>query len=84
VIDSVPHEVLDVEAVGAPGPGALLLLQPDRFLGDVGELLECRDVAAAGRDRNGASWRRRPSCRLTPWCSPFVPQFAFVINRIIT
>jgi hypothetical protein len=33
-----PHEVLHVEPVGAPGARALLLLQPDFFFGDLGEL----------------------------------------------
>jgi hypothetical protein len=34
------HEVLNVEPVGPPGPRALLLLQPDFFFGNVGELVE--------------------------------------------
>jgi hypothetical protein len=37
--------------VGAAGPRALLLLQPDFFLGDVGELIERRQPAAAGVER---------------------------------
>jgi hypothetical protein len=45
------HEVLRVEPVGAPGARALLLLQPDFFLWDVGELLQCRHPATAGVDR---------------------------------
>ena len=50
------HEVLDVEPVGAAGAGALLLLQPDFFLGDVGEAIEGRHLAAAGVER------RRQGC----------------------
>jgi hypothetical protein len=47
------HEVLHVEPVGAARAGALLLLQPDFFFGDLGELLERRHLAAAGVDRHG-------------------------------
>jgi hypothetical protein len=44
------HEVPDVEAVGAAGARTLLLLQPDFFFGDVGELLDGRHPAAPGVD----------------------------------
>jgi hypothetical protein len=45
----VKHEVLHVELVDAPDASALLLLQPDFFFGDVGELVEGRQPAMAGR-----------------------------------
>ncbi len=51
------HEMLHVEPVGAPGARALLLLQPDFFFGDFGELVEEREPALVGadRDRQGAA-----------------------------
>ena len=42
------HEVLHVEPVGAARAGALLLLQPDFFFGNIGELRDGRDPVAAG------------------------------------
>jgi len=37
-----PHEVRDIEPIGAPGPGALLFGQPDLFFGNGGERGDCR------------------------------------------
>src|SRR6266702_863239 len=51
------HEVLHVEPVSAPRARALLLLQPDFFFGDRGELVQRRErgaVAAGSRHRQGA------------------------------
>ena len=71
------HEVLDVEPVGAPGAGALLLPQPDLFFGNVGQALERRDPAVAGVDRyrqvGGVVHHREGSWRLS-----------YEINWIIT
>jgi hypothetical protein len=57
-----PHEVLHVEAIGAPGAGALLLLQPDFFFGDVGELGDGRDPPATRCRSLRSSRRSSPPC----------------------
>jgi hypothetical protein len=47
------HEVPHVEPIGAAGLLALLLRQPDFFLGDGGELVERGELAAGGWNGQG-------------------------------
>jgi hypothetical protein len=68
------HEVTHVEPVGAAGAGALLLGQPDLFLGDGGELVERGN--RAGVDRNQGIGRIGHG--------PILAGNEHVINRIIT
>jgi hypothetical protein len=80
------HEVLHVEPIGAPRARALLLLEPDFFFGDRGEVVQCRDLAAIGVDRHrqvgGVVGHGRPPCFFFVPDSPYVK--CNVINRIIT
>lgn len=60
------HEVLRVKPIGAAGADTLLLLQPDFFFGDEGELRDSQDaaVAVAGCHRYSAIIGGRHGCPL--------------------
>lgn len=76
------HEVMHVEPVGAARAGALLLGEPDVFLGDVGEARQHRGevaplwVGADGRGRDGGQGLDHAGLTMA--------QILYVINRIIT
>jgi hypothetical protein len=60
-------KVLHVEAIRSPRARALLLLQPDGFFGDVGEVLDGRHTAGVDQGRTRADRSasgQRNKCRL--------------------